>query len=101
MTTEMIDTPVIVEYTAAQLQVLANIWAKAKTQTLNRRPRLDGTPGVGYVTTISREFVGTQDQRSVAALLANETLVPHYKNYFKIVMAEGTELPAPVVEVQG
>ena len=101
MTTQAIETPTAIVFTPAQLQVLANIWAKAKTQTLNRRPRRDGTPGVGYVTTVSREFVGTQDQRSVAALLANETLVPHYKNYFKIVMAEGTELPAPVVEVQG
>ena len=80
-----------IEFTPLQLQVLSNLWAQARTVELRRR---EG--GIGYVTTVTRAQAETQDAGVVASLLAVEALKPHYKNYFKIVIAEGTELPAPV-----
>lgn len=76
--------------TDAQLGVLATMQAKARTVELRRR-----AGGIGHVVTLTHAQIEEIDSlENVIELQRMGILVPHYKNFQKIVLPEGVELPA-------
>jgi hypothetical protein len=71
------------------LRVLASLNAQARVVELRRR-----AGGIGYVATLTHEQVeAVTARKAVEHLQTVGILVPHYKNFQKIILPEGVELP--------
>jgi hypothetical protein len=74
---------------ASQLRVLAAMRAQARVVELRRRAN-----GIGHVTVLTHSQVeAVTARKTVEMFQTNGILVPHYKNFQKIVLPAGVELP--------
>ena len=79
-----------VKLSKTELRVLAGLNAQARVVELRRR-----NGGIGHVTVLTHEQVAAVSAKgTIAALQEKGVLVAHYKQFQKIVLPEGVELPA-------